>query len=71
MHLSIILPISRVLTLCYPLQSHNEEDLQASVISGTWATQGHNEATLDQAFRTAKEGVYIVFSVNKSGEWYG
>lgn len=35
-----------------------------------WATQRHNEGILDQAFRTSKE-VYLIFSVNKSGEFYG
>lgn len=37
---------------------------------GLWATQKHNEVTLDQAYRTSKE-VYLIFSVNKSGEFYG
>ena len=37
---------------------------------GLWATQRHNEGILDQAFRTSKE-VYLIFSVNKSGEFYG
>ena len=37
---------------------------------GLWATQRHNEEILDQAFRSSKE-VYLIFSVNKSGEFYG
>ena len=37
---------------------------------GVWATQKHNEGILDQAYRTAKD-VYLIFGVNKSGEFYG
>lgn len=35
-----------------------------------WATQTHNEDTLEQAYRTSKS-VYLIFSVNKSGEFFG
>ncbi|KAI0927339.1 hypothetical protein AcV5_007896 [Taiwanofungus camphoratus] len=52
------------------LKSLTQEDLETSVKEGLWATQRHNEGTLDQAFRTSKE-VYLVFGVNKSGEFYG
>ena len=45
-------------------------DLDLSVEKGLWATQRHNEGILDQAFRTSEE-VYLIFSVNKSGEFYG
>lgn len=45
-------------------------DLDLSVESGLWATQKHNEGILDQAFRTSKD-VYLIFGVNKSGEFYG
>ena len=45
-------------------------DLDLSVEKGLWATQRHNEGILDQAFRTSKD-VYLIFSVNKSGEFYG
>ncbi|THU77055.1 YTH-domain-containing protein, partial [Dendrothele bispora CBS 962.96] len=45
-------------------------NLDLSVQKGLWATQKHNEGILDQAFRTSKE-VYIIFGVNKSGEFYG
>jgi hypothetical protein len=44
--------------------------LDLSVKTGLWATQTHNEGVLDQAFRTSKE-VYLIFSVNKSGEFFG
>lgn len=47
-----------------------QDDLNLSVENGLWATQKHNELLLDQAFRTARD-VYLIFSVNKSGEFYG
>ena len=47
-----------------------QEDLDLSVRTGVWATQKHNEGILDQAYRTSKE-VYLIFGVNKSGEFYG
>jgi hypothetical protein len=40
------------------------------VEKGVWATQRHNEGILDQAFRTSTH-VYLIFGVNKSGEFYG
>ncbi|KZT11880.1 uncharacterized protein LAESUDRAFT_618092, partial [Laetiporus sulphureus 93-53] len=52
------------------LKSLTQKDLDISVEKGLWATQRHNEATLDQAYRTSKE-VYLIFGVNKSGEFYG
>jgi hypothetical protein len=47
-----------------------QEDLDTSVQKGLWATQKHNEGILERAFRTSKD-VFLVFSVNKSGEFYG
>jgi hypothetical protein len=35
-----------------------------------WATQLHNEALLDQAYRSC-EVVYLIFGANKSGEFFG
>ncbi|KAJ7644208.1 YT521-B-like domain-containing protein [Roridomyces roridus] len=52
------------------LKSLTRDDLDLSVRTGVWATQRHNEGVLDQAFRTAKD-VFLIFSVNKSGEFYG
>ncbi|KAF9815959.1 hypothetical protein IEO21_04286 [Rhodonia placenta] len=52
------------------LKSLTQKDLDISVEKGLWATQRHNEGTLDQAFRTSKD-VYLIFGVNKSGEFYG
>ncbi|ROW11367.1 hypothetical protein VMCG_01065 [Cytospora schulzeri] len=52
------------------LKSLTVEDLELSVRTGIWATQAHNEETLNHAFQTA-ENVYLVFSANKSGEYFG
>ncbi|KAM0756608.1 hypothetical protein T439DRAFT_321311 [Meredithblackwellia eburnea MCA 4105] len=55
----------------FVLKAHSNHDLEDSVKSGLWRTQAHNEVVLDQAFRTCREGVFIFFSANKSGEWFG
>ncbi|KAJ7246179.1 YT521-B-like domain-containing protein [Mycena rebaudengoi] len=52
------------------LKSLTWDDLDLSVQTGFWATQKHNEGILDRAFRTSKD-VFLIFSVNKSGEFYG
>ncbi|CUA75163.1 Collagen alpha-1(XXVII) chain [Rhizoctonia solani] len=52
------------------LKSLTQIDLNISVDRGLWATQPHNESTLDRAYRTSKD-VYLIFSANKSGEWFG
>jgi hypothetical protein len=52
------------------LKSLSQYDLDLSVQKNLWATQKHNEDILDQAYRTSKE-VYLIFGVNKSGEFYG
>ncbi|KAH0536708.1 hypothetical protein FGG08_006449 [Glutinoglossum americanum] len=52
------------------VKSLTVEDLDISVQNGTWATQSHNEETLNKAFETS-ESVYLIFSANKSGEYYG
>ncbi|KAG1726697.1 YT521-B-like domain-containing protein [Suillus paluster] len=52
------------------LKSLTQFDLDLSVENGLWATQKHNEAILDQAYRTSND-VILIFSVNKSGEFYG
>ncbi|ODH13442.1 hypothetical protein ACO22_07253 [Paracoccidioides brasiliensis] len=46
------------------------EDLERSRISGVWATQRHNESALNRAYETS-EVVYLIFSANKSGEYFG
>ena len=50
--------------------SLRQYDLDLSVEKGYWATQRHNEVILDQAYRTSDD-VYLIFGVNKSGEFYG
>ncbi|KAH8145609.1 uncharacterized protein LAJ45_10410 [Morchella importuna] len=52
------------------VKSLTVEDLDLSVRNGIWATQNHNESTLNHAFETA-DNVYLIFSANKSGEYYG
>ncbi|KAL0961502.1 hypothetical protein HGRIS_006443 [Hohenbuehelia grisea] len=52
------------------LKSLTQHDLDLSVERGVWATQKHNEGILDQAFRTSQD-VFLIFGVNKSGEFYG
>lgn len=52
------------------LKSLTVEDLELSVQNGVWATQSHNEETLNEAFRAA-DNVYLIFSANKSGEYFG
>ena len=48
----------------------SQYDLDLSVQKNIWATQRHNEEILDQAYRTSKD-VFLIFSVNKSGNFYG
>lgn len=52
------------------LKSLTLEDLELSVRNGVWATQSHNEETLNNAFK-AVDNVYLIFSANKSGEYFG
>ncbi|KAF7546945.1 hypothetical protein G7Z17_g8070 [Cylindrodendrum hubeiense] len=54
----------------FVLKSLTVEDLELSVQTGIWATQSHNEESLNTAFKTA-DNVYLVFSANKSGEYFG
>ncbi|KAJ4482431.1 YT521-B-like domain-containing protein [Lentinula aciculospora] len=66
---------SSLLTRYFPkryfiLKSLSQYDLDLSVQKNLWATQKHNEGILDQAYRTSNE-VYLIFGVNKSGEFYG
>nr|OQO30931.1 hypothetical protein B0A51_04158 [Rachicladosporium sp. CCFEE 5018] len=52
------------------LKSLTSRDLDTSVRRGEWTTQVHNEAALNTAFECA-QNVYLVFSANKSGEYFG
>ncbi|GAB00023.1 uncharacterized protein L969DRAFT_19606 [Mixia osmundae IAM 14324] len=53
------------------LKSHTEEDLQKAVEHSIWSTQSHNEPVLDRAFRTSREGVFLIFGANGTGEFFG
>ncbi|CAG7953774.1 unnamed protein product [Penicillium salamii] len=63
-------PPARVLDRYFIVKSLATEDLDLSKISGIWATQSHNEAAMNQAYETA-DYVYLIFSANKSGEYFG
>ncbi|KAI0450621.1 hypothetical protein F5B21DRAFT_517345 [Xylaria acuta] len=52
------------------LKSLTVEDLDLSIQNGVWATQSHNEEALNDAFGAA-DNVYLIFSANKSGEYFG
>lgn len=53
------------------LKSHTGEELEQSRQTATWSTQAHNQPVLDRAYATAREGVFLFFSANGSGEFYG
>ncbi|KAL3463769.1 YT521-B-like domain-containing protein [Aspergillus heterothallicus] len=61
---------TRVPNRYFILKSLTVEDLGISWQSGIWATQTHNEENLNRAFENA-DNVYLIFSANKSGEYYG
>jgi len=66
---------SDILTRYFPrryfiLKSLTQHDLDLSVQNNVWTTQRHNQEILDQACRSSKD-VFLIFSVNKSGEFYG
>ncbi|KAL8369555.1 hypothetical protein RB595_000064 [Gaeumannomyces hyphopodioides] len=52
------------------LKSLTVEAIERSVQIGIWATQSHNEKALNNAFRVA-QNVFLIFSANKSGEYFG
>lgn len=68
------------------VKSLTVEDLELSVRNGIWATQSHNEDSLNKAYQASftshhwrtsantfqtADNVYLVFSANKSGEYFG
>ncbi|KAL8661838.1 MAG: hypothetical protein Q9202_005264 [Teloschistes flavicans] len=68
------------------MKSLTVEDMELSVRNSIWATQAHNEEALNTAFEVRKddrsmvnlliedqtvENVYLIFSANKSGEYFG
>ncbi|RFU25473.1 hypothetical protein B7463_g10864, partial [Scytalidium lignicola] len=54
----------------FVVKSLTVEDLELSVRNGIWATQSHNEEVLNKAYQAA-DNVYLIFSANKSGEYFG
>ncbi|CAK4032290.1 YT521-B-like splicing factor [Lecanosticta acicola] len=52
------------------LKSMTKEDIHESLRTGVWETQTHNERPLAEAFESASN-VYLMFSVNKSGQYFG
>ncbi|KAJ5555446.1 Nucleotide-binding alpha-beta plait [Penicillium sp. DV-2018c] len=63
-------PPARLVDRYFIVKSLTVEDLELSKKSGIWATQPHNEAAMNQAYETA-DFVYLIFSANKSGEYFG
>ncbi|KAF2109131.1 YT521-B-like domain-containing protein [Lophiotrema nucula] len=63
-------PISNAAVKYFIVKSLTLQDLELSVRNGIWATQSHNEHVLNKAFQSA-EHVYLIFSANKSGEYFG
>lgn len=76
---------SKVNEKFFIVKSLTVEDLELSARNGIWATQAHNEAALNKAFEVNEfllfgvfantfkttENVYLIFSANKSGEYFG
>jgi hypothetical protein len=60
----------KVSEMFFILESLTLQDLEESVRNGMWTTQSHNEAILNRAFNAA-ENVYLIFSANRSGEYFG
>ncbi|OAA64911.1 YTH domain protein [Cordyceps fumosorosea ARSEF 2679] len=54
----------------FVLKSLTREDMEQSVKTSIWATQSHNEQLLNNAFKST-DNVYLIFSANKSGEYFG
>ena len=52
------------------VKSLTVQDLEASVRNRIWATQSHNETVLNRAYDEA-DNVFLIFSANKSGEYFG
>ena len=62
--------VSKLRDRYFVLKSLTLQDLQVCLRDGTWTTQPHNEAVLNEAFSSAGN-VYLIFSVNKSGYYAG
>jgi len=70
----------------FVVKSLTLQDLELSAKNGIWATQSHNEEALNRAYevgvtcsvcqsftnsRKTAQNVYLIFSANKSGEYFG
>jgi len=70
----------------FVMKSLTVEDMELSVRNCIWATQSHNEQALNNAYEVShpfnlilthslptqtSENVYLIFSANKSGEYFG
>ncbi|KAH8698263.1 YT521-B-like domain-containing protein [Talaromyces proteolyticus] len=62
--------LARVPERFFVVKSLTVEDLELSRQSGVWATQTHNESIFNEAYESA-DNVYLIFSANKSGEYFG
>lgn len=84
--IAAVAPQDKVKEKYFVVKSLTIEDLERSVHSGVWATQAHNETALSTAYevssrhrsldqanpvKQAAEDVYLIFSANKSGEYFG
>lgn len=67
---NIVDSTERVPDRFFVLKSLTVQDLETSLRTGQWATQAHNEAALTTAY-TSADNVYLIFSANKSGEYFG
>ena len=63
-------PTQKATEKFFIVKSLTVQDLEASVRNGIWATQSHNEVLLNRAYEEA-DNVYMIFSANKSGEYFG
>ena len=80
-------PTLKVKDKYFILKSLTVEDMELSVRNSIWATQSHNEDALNKAYEVSNatcfhlrssslpeqtsESVYLIFSANKSGEYFG
>ncbi|PYH47294.1 putative YT521-B-like splicing factor [Aspergillus saccharolyticus JOP 1030-1] len=61
---------ARISSRYFVVKSLTIDDLEHSRQSNIWATQTHNEDQLNEAYENTDD-VYLIFSANKSGEYYG
>ena len=79
-------PSAKVPDKYFVMKSLTVEDMELSARNCIWATQSHNEEALNKAYevglalttyafqgsqKQTSENVYLIFSANKSGEYFG